>query len=72
MSSAPGLDQQLDENGEPQFLDQVKLFLSRAAKKTDISEEMYNVIESCNSIIKFNIGLKMDSGEIKTVECFRA
>jgi glutamate dehydrogenase/leucine dehydrogenase len=48
------------------------MFLARAAKKTDISDDMYKVIESCNTIIKFNIPLKMDSGEIKTVECFRA
>lgn len=62
----------LDVNGEPNFLEQVRLFLSRAAKKTDISQEMYEVIESCNTVIRFNIGLQMDSGEVRTIPCYRA
>jgi hypothetical protein len=30
----------VDQHGEPRFLEQVKLFLERAAKKTDIPKDM--------------------------------
>ena len=61
----------LDKNGEPRFLEQVKLFLNRAAQKTDIPPDMYTFIESCESVVRFNIPLKMDDGRIKTVACYR-
>ena len=62
----------VDENGEPRFLEQVKLFLARAAHQTEIPEDLYKLIESCASVIRFNIPLRMDSGELKTVACYRA
>ena len=62
----------LDKNGEPRFLDQVKLFMGRAASRTDIPKDMYEFIESCQSVVRFNIPLKMDDGRIKTVACYRA
>jgi len=34
----------LDSNGEPRFLENVKLFLQRAAKKTDIPDDVYKYI----------------------------
>jgi hypothetical protein len=40
-------DKNLDKNGEPRFLDQVKLFMGRAAQKTDIPSDMFEFIESC-------------------------
>ena len=61
----------LDENGEPRFLEQVKLFLNRAAKKTDIPADIYQHIESCKSVVRFNIPLRMDSGIIRTIPCYR-
>jgi glutamate dehydrogenase/leucine dehydrogenase len=61
----------LDENGEPRFLEQVKLFLSRAAKKTDIPPDYYKHIESCKSVVRFNIPLRMDNGSIRTIPCYR-
>ena len=61
----------LDENGEPRFLEQVKLFLSRAASKTDIPPDIYKHIESCKSVVRFNIPLRMDDGSIRTIPCYR-
>ena len=61
-----------DKMGEPRFLEQVKLFLARAAHKTDVPEDLYKLIESCASVVRFNIPLRMDSGELQTVACYRA
>ena len=62
----------LDENGEPRFLENVKLFLNRAAGKTNIPPDIKDIIESCSSVIRFNIPLVMDSGELRTIPCYRA
>lgn len=62
----------MDKFGEPRFLTQTKLFLARAASKTDIPKDMYDVIESCASVVRFNIPLMMDDGSIRTIACYRA
>ena len=62
----------LDEHGEPRFLENVKMFLERAAKKTSIPDDVYEIIESCASVIRFNVPLVMDNGELRTVTCYRA
>ena len=67
-TSIPGLD----EHGEPRFLENVKMFLSRAAKKTNVPDDVKEVIESCASVIRFNVPLVMDSGELRTIPCYRA
>jgi hypothetical protein len=61
----------LDENGEPRFLENVKMFLQRAANKTTIPADMYEYIEKCNSVVRFNIPLKMDDGSLRTIPCYR-
>ena len=61
----------LDELGEPRFLENVKMFLGRAAQKTEIPDDMYRFIQACNSVIRFNIPLKMDDGSIRTIPCYR-
>lgn len=48
------------------------MFLNRAASKTDIPEDVKEVIESCASVIRFNVPLVMDSGELRTIPCYRA
>jgi glutamate dehydrogenase/leucine dehydrogenase len=70
-SNALVSESQVDQNNEPRFLENVKLFLQRAAKKTNVPQDMYNLIESCASVIRFNIPLRMDSGEIRTIACYR-
>jgi len=61
----------LDAMGEPRFLENVKLFFERAAKKTNIPPDMFQYIQACKNLVRFNIPLKMDDGSIKTVMCYR-
>ncbi len=61
----------LDEHGEPRFLEQVELFFNRAAKLTDVPADVLNVIKQCNAVIRFQIPLRMDNGEIKNITCYR-
>lgn len=61
----------LDANGEPRFLENVKMFLQRAADKTTIPADMYEYIEKCNSVVRFNIPLKKDDGSLVTIPCYR-
>ena len=37
----------LDENNEPRFLEQVKLFFNDASKQTGIEEQYLNLIKAC-------------------------
>jgi hypothetical protein len=61
----------LDELGEPRFLENVKLFFERAAKKTNIPDDMFKFIQSCKNVVRFNIPLRMDDGTIRTIPCYR-
>jgi glutamate dehydrogenase/leucine dehydrogenase len=61
----------LDHLGEPRFLENVKLFFGRAAKKTNIPDDMFKYIQSCKNVIRFNIPLRMDDGSIRTIPCYR-
>jgi glutamate dehydrogenase/leucine dehydrogenase len=47
------------------------MFLQRAADKTTIPADMYEYIEKCNSVVRFNIPLKMDDGSLRTIPCYR-
>ena len=61
----------LDENNEPRFLEQVKLFYNSAAAKTGISTEYLNLIASCQTVVRFNIPLRRDNGSLETITCYR-
>jgi len=62
----------LDEMGEPRFLENVQLFLKRAAGKLDIPADIYEYIEKCHSVVRFDVPLLMDNGKYKSVTCYRA
>lgn len=62
----------LDENDEPRFLEQVKLFFNSAASKTGIDPQYLKYIQSCQSVVRFNIPLRRDNGDLDTVTCYRA
>ena len=62
----------IDIHGEPSFLENVHLFMKRASDKTKIPKDVYKYMESCSSVIRFNIPLKLDNGRIKTIPCYRA
>ena len=61
----------LDENNEPRFLEQVKLFYNGAAAKTGISDEYLNLIKACQTVVRFNIPLRRDNGTLETITCYR-
>ena len=61
----------LDANGEPRFLENVKLFLARAAQNTNIPADILKYIDACHAVVRFNIPLKMDDGTIRTIPCYR-
>ena len=65
-------ESEVDKFGEPRFLEQVKLFLKRASGNTTIPKDIYNLIECCNSVIRFNIPLVRDNGDLETIPCYRA
>ena len=62
----------LDEHSEPRFLEQVKLFYADAASQTGIEEQYLNLIKACQTVVRFNIPLRRDNGELETVTCYRA
>ena len=67
----PKFGPKLDDNNEPRFLEQVKLFFNSAAGKTGINPQYLDYIKACNSIVRFNVPLRMDNGDLKTVTCYR-
>jgi hypothetical protein len=54
----------LDANGEPRFLEQVKLFFESGASKTDIDKQWLNLIKACQTVVRFNIPLRRDNGDL--------
>ena len=61
----------LDENNEPRFLEQVKLFYNEAATQTGIEEQYLNLIKACQTVVRFNIPLRRDNGTLETITCYR-
>ena len=61
----------LDENNEPRFLENVKLYFDRAAKLTQVPDHYLRLIKACNTVVRFNIPLVKDNGDIDTITCYR-
>ena len=61
----------LDANDEPRFLEQVKLYFNEAAGKTGIDESYLKLIQSCQSLVRFNIPLRRDNGALEVISCYR-
>ena len=49
-------------------MENVQLFLKRAASKLDIPADIYEYIEKCHSVVRFDIPLQMDDGKSKSVD----
>ena len=47
------------------------MFLERASEHTDIPEDLYQLIQSCASVIRFQIPVVMDDGRLETITCYR-
>lgn len=60
-----------DANDEPRFLEQVKLFYQQAADKTGIDAQYLKLIQACQSVVRFNIPLRRDNGDLETITCYR-
>lgn len=61
----------LDANQEPRFLEQVKMYYESASAKTGIDPQYLKMIGACNTVIRFNIPLRRDNGDLETVTCYR-
>jgi glutamate dehydrogenase (NAD(P)+) len=48
------------------------MFYNSAASKTGIPQEYLNLIQACQTVIRFNIPLRRDDGRLETVTCYRA
>ena len=67
----PKFGPKLDANEEPRFLEQVKLYFNEAAGKTGIDESYLKLIQSCQSLVRFNIPLRRDNGALEVISCYR-
>ena len=61
----------LDENNEPRFLEQVKYFIERAARTTEVPDDYMDIITSCNATIRLNLPLVRDDGSVENVTAYR-
>ena len=57
---------------EERFLDQVKLYVDRAASLTNIQPDLLNYLMACDHVLRFNIPIRRDNGQIETLLCYRA
>lgn len=61
-----------DPNEEPRFLEMVKMNFDRASKYTPFSEDMLEVMKSCNAVVRVSFPLRRDDGSIEVVRGYRA
>jgi len=61
----------LDQNQEPRFLEQVKYYMEKAAKTTNVPADYLEAISSCNSTLRLNFPVVRDDGTIETVTAYR-
>jgi hypothetical protein len=69
--AVPATGPRNDQNNEPRFLEQVRMFYNGAAAKTGIPEEYLKLIQACNAVVRFNIPLRRDNGKLETITCYR-
>jgi glutamate dehydrogenase (NAD(P)+) len=69
----PGKMSELDTTEEePRFLEQVQMYVDKAAKKTDVDQDMLKYIMACDDVLRFQIPIKRDNGKIEVLTCYRA
>jgi glutamate dehydrogenase (NAD(P)+) len=61
-----------DPNEEPRFLEMVKLHFENGARHAKVDRAMLDVIRECNAVVRFNVPLRRDNGELEVVTCYRA
>jgi len=60
------------ETSEPRFLAQVQLFVDRAATRTTVRPDLLKYLMGCDHVLRFQIPIRKDDGEIETFTCYRA
>ena len=60
------------EMSEPRFLEQVQLYVDRAATRTNIAPDMLKYLMACDHVLRFQIPFRRDTGEIEVLTCYRA
>lgn len=50
----------------------MKLFFESGASKTGIDPQWLNLIKACQTVVRFNIPLRRDNGDLQVVTCYRA
>ena len=66
-------DKQSEHAEEPRLLEQVHTNFDKASQYTkNITPSLLNMIKQCHSVVRFNIPLRRDNGELETVTCYRA
>lgn len=53
-------------------MEQVQLYVDQASKITTIEPGMLNYLMSCDHVLRFQIPVKRDNGDIETLTCYRA
>lgn len=57
---------------EPRFLEMVKLNFDRARAVANVDKDMFEIIKSCNSMLRVNFPLRRDDGSIEVRVSIRA
>jgi glutamate dehydrogenase (NAD(P)+) len=68
--AAPTVDLGEDDK-EPGFLSMVNTNFEKAAKYTNVHEQLLHVIKTPNQTIRFNIPLQRDDGSLEMLKCYR-
>jgi len=64
--------QTIEQQYEPRYMEQVKLFFNRASQNNDVPQDVLKYIFECDHVLRFQIPFKRDNGSIETVTCYRA
>jgi len=60
------------DTAEPRFLAQVQLYVDRAATRTTVRPDLLKYLMACDHVVRFQIPVRRDDGEVETFTCYRA
>lgn len=64
--------QKMGEVKELKFLENVQMMVDNAAQKANIKPDMLKYIMACDNVIRFQIPIRRDNGQLETLTCYRA
>mmetsp|Transcript_14420 Transcript_14420/g.28478 ORF Transcript_14420/g.28478 Transcript_14420/m.28478 type:complete len:421 (+) Transcript_14420:244-1506(+) len=59
-------------DGEPRFLECVKINFDTAASHLTVNPGLLEVIKACNSVLRISFPLRRDNGDIEVIKAYRA